>query len=226
LDSASGRYACDAQNCDKSSCAAIKNNYDAVTRSFKAPPPITRADGSNALHQREPKVYTSPYQISNQDREKIQQDASQQSPGQEGEEQQSEGVTQAGQTKKPRRTKPRTQGSTLSYDQQNAGEQGQWQPEDPQSHHQGKIKEFSLSEKIYRKCHSHKKEKKSYITVSENQPSSKFGTENERHSSVVQNESQQKDSTNSDERGNERSEVPWDYIEDYEADIENNNDGI
>ncbi len=78
LDTASGRQPCDAQNCEQSLCAAIKNNYNASTRTFKTPPAIKRTDGSDALRQREPKVYTSPYQISNQDREKYQQGASQQ----------------------------------------------------------------------------------------------------------------------------------------------------
>ncbi len=89
MDTSSGRYPCEALNCDQSSCPAIRNNYDASARTFKAPPAIKRADGSDALRQREPKIYTSPFQISNQDREKAQQGASpQQQPpsGQEGDE--------------------------------------------------------------------------------------------------------------------------------------------
>lgn len=85
MDSASGRYPCDAQHCEHSSCAAIKNNYDGSTRTFKAPPAIKRSDGSDALRQRDPKVYTEPYQISHQDQDKAQQGAAQQSGGQEGE---------------------------------------------------------------------------------------------------------------------------------------------
>ena len=89
LDTASGRYPCEALNCEQSSCPAIRNNYDAAARTFKQPPPIKRADGSDALRQREPKVYTSPYQISNQDQAKGQQGGAQhQSSGQEGEQQQ------------------------------------------------------------------------------------------------------------------------------------------
>ncbi len=155
MDTASGRYPCDAQSCDQSSCAAIKTNYNASTRTFKAPPAIKRADGSDALRPREPKVYTKPFQISNQDLEKFQQGASQQQPQQEqqqqqqpsgqegdGEQSQSDSVTQPGQSKKSRRTKPRTPTTTTSFDQQqNAGEQGQYQPYQP-----GKANKFSFSE--------------------------------------------------------------------------------
>jgi hypothetical protein len=162
LDSASGRYACDAQNCDQSSCAAIKNNYDASTRTYKAPPPIKRADGSDAFRPPEAKVYTSPYQITNQDREKLQQGASQQSSGQEGEEQQqSEGVTQAGQSKKSRR--PKTRPTTPSSGQQNAGEQGQWEPDQQSPYNPGKIKEFSFSEKISGKFRCYRKKIKKIL---------------------------------------------------------------
>ncbi len=143
MDSASGRYPCDAQSCDQSSCAAIKNNYDASTRTFKAPPAIKRADGTDALRQREPKVYTGPFQITPQDKAKVQQGAPQQASEQEGAgQQQSDGVTEAGPPKKSRRTKPRNQVTTPSYDQQqNPGEPGQWQPE----HHHGKINYFNYS---------------------------------------------------------------------------------
>ena len=79
MDSASGRYPCDAQDCDRSSCAAIQTNYDAQERKFKSPPAIQRADGSDAFRQREPKVYSGPYQISHQDLEKSKQQASEQS---------------------------------------------------------------------------------------------------------------------------------------------------
>ena len=154
LDSASGRYPCDAPNCEQSSCPAIRNNFDATARTFKTPAAIRRADGSDALRQREAKVYTSAYQISNQDREKSQQGASQQqqqqqqqqpSYGQEGEDQQQQqqasGVTSADQQKKSRRTRPRTQTTTPSYPQQNSDEQGQYPPDqhDHQHHHPGKI---------------------------------------------------------------------------------------
>lgn len=142
MDTSSGRYPCEALNCDQSSCPAIRNNYDASARTFKAPPAIKRADGSDALRQREPKIYTSPFQISNQDREKAQQGASpQQQPpsGQEGDEQQQgESVTQAGQSKKSRRTKPRTQGTTPSSDQH--GQEHHYHP--------GKTQEFNLSKII------------------------------------------------------------------------------
>ena len=73
LDASVGRSPCDAQNCDQSSCAAIKNNYDASSRTFKSLPPVTRADGSNALRQREPKVYSTPFQVSQQDQDKLRQ---------------------------------------------------------------------------------------------------------------------------------------------------------
>jgi hypothetical protein len=160
LDTASGRYPCDAHNCDQSSCAAIKNNYDTSTRTFKSPPTIKRADGSDALRQREPKVYTGPYQISNQDREKVQLPTQQQQQpyGQEGDQElsQSDGVTPAGQSKKSRRTRPRTQPTTPGYDQgQNVGEQGQWQPDqsyDPSQqqpshhYHPGKTNDMTFSE--------------------------------------------------------------------------------
>ncbi|CAM4739739.1 unnamed protein product [Rotaria magnacalcarata] len=77
LDTASGRYPCDAQNCEQSSCAAIRDNFDAATRTFKTPPPIKRVDGSDALRPREPKVYTAPFQVASQDQEKFRQGSSQ-----------------------------------------------------------------------------------------------------------------------------------------------------
>ena len=82
LDAAAGRQPCDAQHCEHSSCAAIKNNYNAAERTFNAPPRILRADGSDALRQREPRVYTEPYQITHQDQEKLQQGTPQQAPQQ------------------------------------------------------------------------------------------------------------------------------------------------
>lgn len=155
MDTASGRYPCDAPNCDQSSCAAIKNNYDSSTRTFKAPSAIKRADGSDALRPREPKVYNAPYQISNQDRERFQLGAAsqqqQQQQGQpsgqegEGDQQQGEGVTPAGQQKKSRRTRPRTQVTTPIYDQQgNVGDQGQPQQEYYQP---GNTNQFNFTKK-------------------------------------------------------------------------------
>ena len=73
LDAALGRQPCDALNCDQSSCAAIKNNYDASSRTFKSLPSVTRADGSDAFRQREPKVYSTPFQVSQQDQNKLRQ---------------------------------------------------------------------------------------------------------------------------------------------------------
>jgi len=72
LDAAAGRTPCDAQHCEHSSCAVIKNNYDEATRTFKAPPPILRSDGTNALQPRPSRVYTTPFQVSQQDQEKLQ----------------------------------------------------------------------------------------------------------------------------------------------------------
>lgn len=72
LDSAIGRTPCDAENCDRASCAAIKNNYNTQTRTFNPPPTIRRADGSDALRPRDPKVYSSPSQIASQDQQKLQ----------------------------------------------------------------------------------------------------------------------------------------------------------
>lgn len=71
LDTVSGRYPCDAANCEQSTCAVIRNNYDASTRTFKQPPTIHRADGTNALRQRDSRVYNTPYQIPAQDQEKL-----------------------------------------------------------------------------------------------------------------------------------------------------------
>jgi hypothetical protein len=78
LHSAAGVTPCNAIHCDHSSCTAIKNNYDAKTRTFKAPPMILRADGSNALRQREPQGYSGPYQITSEDQDKLQQGTPQQ----------------------------------------------------------------------------------------------------------------------------------------------------
>jgi hypothetical protein len=78
LESAAGRTPCDAQHCDHSPCAAIKNNYDTETGTFKAPPAIQRADGSNALRQRKPQGYSEPYQIPSQGKDKLKRDIPQQ----------------------------------------------------------------------------------------------------------------------------------------------------
>ena len=72
LDTAIGRTACNAENCDRSTCAAIKNNYNAQTATFNAPPTIRRADGSDALRPRDQRVYNSPAQIAAQDQQKLQ----------------------------------------------------------------------------------------------------------------------------------------------------------
>ncbi|CAF2707964.1 unnamed protein product [Rotaria sp. Silwood2] len=122
LDTASGRYPCDAQNCEQSSCAAIKNNFDASTRTFKTPPPIRRSDGTDALRPREPKVYTAPYQVSHQDQEKVQhaaphhaqQPSEQESDGQ----QQPEDVRPVGPSDQSQESKPHTHTTTQSFDQQ------------------------------------------------------------------------------------------------------------
>jgi hypothetical protein len=140
LDTASGRFPCDAQNCEQSPCAVIKNNYDASTRTFKTPPTIKRPDGTDALRQREPKVYNAPFQVPQQDQEKLQQAVPPQVPqpsGNQGDgqsqQQQPDSVTQAGQTKKSRRTKPRTPKTTPTNDQQqqHVDEHGQPHPEQP-----------------------------------------------------------------------------------------------
>ena len=71
LSSTVGRTRCDAHNCDQSSCAVIKNNYDVLTRTFKSPVPVIRADGSDALRQRKPNVYTTPFQVPQHDQDKV-----------------------------------------------------------------------------------------------------------------------------------------------------------
>ncbi|CAF1262273.1 unnamed protein product [Rotaria sp. Silwood1] len=71
LSTAAGRTPCEPQGCERSSCATIKNNYDTSMRVFKPPPAIRRADGSDALHPREPRVYKSSYQVEAGDRDKL-----------------------------------------------------------------------------------------------------------------------------------------------------------
>ncbi|CAF1145494.1 unnamed protein product [Adineta steineri] len=72
LDTAAGRLPCSPQGCEYSSCAAIKNNYNADTGTFIPPPTIRRSDGTDALREREPRVYTAPYQVTPQDKQKLQ----------------------------------------------------------------------------------------------------------------------------------------------------------
>ncbi|CAF4052721.1 unnamed protein product [Adineta steineri] len=71
LDTAVGRFPCSPQGCEYSSCDAIKNNYNADTSTFNPPPTIQRSDGTDALREREPRVYTAPYQVTPQDKEKF-----------------------------------------------------------------------------------------------------------------------------------------------------------
>ncbi|CAF0850138.1 unnamed protein product [Adineta steineri] len=72
LDTAAERFPCSPQGCEYSSCAAIKNNYNADTSTFNPPPTIHRSDGTDALREREPRVYTAPYQVTPQDKQKLQ----------------------------------------------------------------------------------------------------------------------------------------------------------
>ena len=133
LENAAGRSPCDAQNCERSSCAAIKNNFDASTRTFKSPPAIRRADGSDALRMREPKTYQGPYHVTNQDQEKLHQAVPphQQSSGQEDDE-------ESDQTTRGQRTRPRTQ-PTLPTDQQQQPSEGEGQqPQEHGHYHPGK----------------------------------------------------------------------------------------
>ncbi|CAF0737054.1 unnamed protein product [Rotaria sordida] len=144
LDTASGRYPCDAQNCEQSSCAAIKNNFDASTRTFKTPPPIRRSDGTDALRPREPKLYAAPFQVSRQDQDKVQHAIphhAQQQPWEQQSEsqQQSEDVRPAGPSDKFREARPHTHTTTPSIDQQqDADEQDPWSSQeshDPSRQH-------------------------------------------------------------------------------------------
>lgn len=152
LDTASGRYPCEAQMCEKSSCEAIRNNYDESTHTFKTPPPIKRADGSDALRQREPKVYATSYRVPQQDQEKLQKGLphhSQQSSGQEsGGQQHAEGERPADTWEDAAETGADTSKHGHGSDQQqHSDEQGQWpsdtnneQSQQPShSHTSGKI---------------------------------------------------------------------------------------
>lgn len=128
LNTAAGRYPCDAQNCEQSSCSVIRDNYDASTRSFKTPPSIKRADGTDALRPREPKVYTGPYQIPHQDQEKYKQATPQRA------EQPYEPETYEEQQPDVRPydqedTRPDMHTTTPGVDQQPAGQQDYWPTE-------------------------------------------------------------------------------------------------
>ena len=135
MNTASGRYPCDAQNCEQSSCAVIQNNYDASTRTFRAPPPIRRPDGTDALRPREPRIYTSPFQASREDMEKFQQGMPQHAQHPSGQEihgQQQPAVPGADQSGWPDETRTHSYTTTTSVNQQqNGDQQGYWQPEQP-----------------------------------------------------------------------------------------------
>jgi len=165
LEAATRRPPCHVENCKQSSCAAIRDNYDASTNTFKSPPPIRRADGSDALQPREPRVHSAPYQVSRHDQEKYQQgrppqqqqhdqqqhdqqqhdqhqqphhDSNVQQGQYDDQQQQQDGVTPAGQTKKSRRTKPRNRVTTPTYDHQAGGDDhdhGQHQPQPEHPYH-------------------------------------------------------------------------------------------
>jgi hypothetical protein len=92
LDTATGRVPCNPQHCEYSSCAVIKNNYNALTKTFRAPPLIRRSDGTDALRQSKPRVYTAPFQITHQDQEKFQKGISKAQPQTVDEDFQSEEV--------------------------------------------------------------------------------------------------------------------------------------
>ncbi|CAF2758443.1 unnamed protein product [Rotaria sp. Silwood2] len=80
LNTAVARTTCEPQGCERSSCTTIRNNYDPSIHAFKAPPTIRRSDGSDALRQREPRVYTKPYQVQSNDRDKLHRGMPQQQP--------------------------------------------------------------------------------------------------------------------------------------------------
>ncbi|CAF4885523.1 unnamed protein product, partial [Rotaria sp. Silwood1] len=65
-----GQSLCDIDNCEYSTCSAIRNNYDSSLRAFKMPPSIFRADGTNILDERRINIYTKPYKIPENDRKK------------------------------------------------------------------------------------------------------------------------------------------------------------
>jgi hypothetical protein len=116
LDTASGRHPCDAQNCDQSSCPAIKNSYDASARTFRTPPPIRRSDGSDALRQREARVYTAPFQVSRNDQEKLQQAVPEQQQQQQQQQQQPDNNNDGQQQQQP--SQQQQQYEDQSYHQQ------------------------------------------------------------------------------------------------------------
>ncbi len=51
-----------------------------MTKTFKPPPLIRRSDGTDALRQRKPRVYTAPFQITPQDQDKFQKGISKVAP--------------------------------------------------------------------------------------------------------------------------------------------------
>lgn len=135
LDFASGRYPCDAQNCEQSACPAIRDNYDTATRTFKELPPIKRADGTNALRQREQKVYTTSYRVPQGDKDKVQKTLKQQDQsanGQDGsnEQQPAGGEKPAGQWEDggETATDSGTSGHGAGH-HEHGDEHGQWQPD-------------------------------------------------------------------------------------------------
>ncbi|CAF4877993.1 unnamed protein product, partial [Rotaria sp. Silwood1] len=65
-----GQSLCDIDNCEYSTCSAIRNNYDSSLRAFKMSPSIFRADGTNILDERRINIYTKPYKIPENDRKK------------------------------------------------------------------------------------------------------------------------------------------------------------
>ncbi|CAF0795632.1 unnamed protein product [Didymodactylos carnosus] len=73
LQSATNQVPCILnENCAQSSCQTIRDNFDTNTNTFKKPPEIRRADGTNALEHRSPKVYTQAYQPNPNDVRKYQ----------------------------------------------------------------------------------------------------------------------------------------------------------
>lgn len=83
LNTVAGRAACEAKDCDRSTCDAIRNNYDVLLSAFKAAPTIRRTDGTDAFRQRDPQVYSTTYQVSPADREKLQRAIPQQTQSEE-----------------------------------------------------------------------------------------------------------------------------------------------
>ncbi|CAF1370707.1 unnamed protein product [Rotaria sordida] len=65
-----GQTPCNIDYCEYSTCSAIRNNYDSSLRTFSMPPTILRADGTNMLYERRINIYTKPYEIPKNDKEK------------------------------------------------------------------------------------------------------------------------------------------------------------